>query len=188
MNEDNDAGPGGQLSPVNLEQIGECRVLRGVGAQPGVPTVEGTMVPLLSGQRIRSHMIVMHPGQYCDAHPHDSESIIYTVSGRWVFCTTEDDKEVRTVINTDDLFHFPGGVPTGFETPFDEPAVILILKEGSEPYDEMVLGMERARDELARESEAGTPFYYRELPYDHSARAYARQVSGQDPADRLGDA
>lgn len=185
MNVQSDAETGVQISPVNLEQIGECRVLRDVSAQRGVPTVEGTMVPLLSGQRIRSHMIVMHPGQYCYAHPHDSESIIYTVSGQWVFCTTEDGKEVRTVINANDLFHFPGGVPTGFETPFDEPAVILILKEGSESYDEMVSGMEWARDELAGESAAGTSFFYRELPHDHPARAYARQVSGRDPADHL---
>ena len=73
-----------ELSPVGLERIGECRVLRDVDAQPGVHTVEGTIVPLLSGQHILSHQIVMHSGQYCYAHPHDTESIIYTTSGRWV--------------------------------------------------------------------------------------------------------
>ncbi len=130
-----------EIGPVGLEAIGECRVLRSVAAQPGIDTVEGTLVPLLSGSKIRSHTIVMHPGQYCFAHPHDTESIIYTISGRWVFCTTEDGKEVRTVINENDLFHFPGGVPTGFETPFEEPAVILIMKAGSESYDEMISGI-----------------------------------------------
>ncbi len=174
-----------QISPVGLEPIGECRVLRDVSAQPGIWTVEGTLVPLLSGAKIRSHTIVMHPGQYCYAHPHETESIIYTISGRWVFCTTENDAEVRTVINDGDLFHFPGGVPTGFETPFDEPAVILILKEGSDSYDEMVEGMIGARDQLDRESSAGQPFFYRELPEDHPARTFARQVTGRDPVDAL---
>ena len=174
-----------KIEPVNLESIGECRVLRDVGAQPGIDTVEGTLVPLLSGAKIRSHIIVMHPGQYCYAHPHDTESIIYTVSGNWVFCTTENDKEVRTVINQNDLFHFPGGVPTGFETPFDEPAVILIIKSGSESYDEMVTGILEARGHMEKEAAAGEPFYYKELPNDHPARVYAREVTGRDPVDQM---
>ena len=171
------------LQPRNLEPIGECRVLRDVHDQPGIKTIEGTMMPLLTGEKIRSHMIVMHAGQYCDAHPHDTESIIYTISGRWVFCTIENGVQVRTVIGPNDLFHFPGGVPTGFETPFGEDASILIVKSGSEPYDEMVEGMTWARDELAKEQAAGTPFYYKDLPYDHPARVYAREVAGLDPAD-----
>ena len=144
--------------------------------------VEGRLVPLLSGQKIRSHIIVMHSGQYCYAHPHETESIIYTVSGRWVFCTTEDGEEVRTVINQNDLFHFPGGVPTGFETPFDEAAVILIVKSGDESYEQMVEGMNEARDVLAQQAAEGEPFYYREVDADHPARVYARQVTGRDPA------
>jgi|APDOM4702015118_1054815.scaffolds.fasta_scaffold41719_1 uncharacterized RmlC-like cupin family protein len=169
------------LEPVGLEPIGECQVLRDITAQPGVLTVEGTLVPLLSGEKIRSHLIVMHAGQYCDAHPHDTESIIYTVSGRWVFCTREGDQEVRTVIGAGDLFRFPGGVPTGFETPFDEAAVILILKSGEESYDEMAAGMIEARDELAAQAAAGSPFSFTELDPDHPARVYARQVAGRDP-------
>lgn len=169
------------MNPVDLEPIGECRVLHDVHAQPGIKTIEGTMIPLLTGERIRSHMIVMHAGQYCDAHPHDTESIIYTISGRWVFCTTENGEQIRTVIGPNDLFHFPGGVPTGFETPFGEDASILIVKTGSEPYVEMVAGMERARSELDKEAEAGTPFFYHELPESHPAREYARTVVGNDP-------
>lgn len=171
-----------ELQPANLENIGECRVLRNLDDQPGVETVEGRLVPLLSGAKIRSHAIVMHPGQYCYAHPHDTESIIYTVSGRWVFCTTENGEEVRTVINTNDVFHFPGGVPTGFETPFDEPAVIFIVKSGDESYEEMVVGMEGARDSLAKQAAEGEPFYFRELPADHPARVFAQSVTGHDPA------
>lgn len=169
------------LSPVNLEWIGDCRVLHNIDDQPGIDTVEGTMVPLLTGQKIRSHVIVMHPGQYCDAHPHETESIIYTVAGRWVFCTREDGEELRTVISQNDLFHFPGGVPTGFETPFDEPAVILIVKSGIESYEEMAAGISEARDILAGQAADGEPFYYKDLEEDHPARVYARQVAGRDP-------
>jgi uncharacterized RmlC-like cupin family protein len=175
------ANAGDLLAPVDLEPIGDCTVLRNVTAQPGVDTVEGTLVPLLTGEAIRSHIIVMHPGQYCDAHPHDSESIIYTVSGRWVFATTEEGKPVRTVINQGDLFHFPAGVPTGFETPFDEAAIILILKGGGSSYREMVAGMVEARDMLAAEAASGIPFAYRDLPADHPARVYASEVAGRDP-------
>ena len=171
------------LTPNNLEPIGKCRVLRDVKAQPGIKTVEGTLVPLLTGQKIRSHIIVMHAGQYCEAHAHETESIIYTISGRWVFCTVENGKEVRTVIGPNDLFHFPGGVPTGFETPFGEDATILIVKSGSEPYEEMVEGMAEVKSLLDREAAAGTPFYYTDLPYDHPARAFAREVAGVDPVE-----
>jgi quercetin dioxygenase-like cupin family protein len=169
------------LEPVGLEYIGECRVLRDVDAQPGVSTVEGTIVPLLSGKHIRSHQIVMHPGQYCYAHPHDTESIIYTTSGRWVFCTIVEGEELRTVISQGDLFHFPGGVPTGFETPFPEGATILILKQGSESYDEMAAGLVGTKQKLDADHAGGEPFYLRELDDDHPAREYARQVSGTDP-------
>ena len=170
----------GEMKPIGLEHIGECRVLRDVDAQPGVDTVEGTIVPLLSGRHIRSHQIVMHPGQYCYAHPHDTESIIYTTSGRWVFCTIVDDVEERTVINAGDLFHFPGGVPTGFETPFPEGATILILKQGSETYDQMAASLEGTKTMLDDQHADGEPFYFRELPDDHPAREYARQVTGHD--------
>ena len=171
------------LEPVNLELIGECRVLRNIDDQPGIFTVEGTMKPLLSGQAIRSHVIVMHPGQYCDAHPHETESIIYTVSGRWVFCTKEDGEEVRTVINANDLFHFPGGVPTGFETPFDEAAVILIVKSGQETYEELAAGISSAGDHMNAAAAEGEPFFYKDLEQDHAARQFAREVTGRDPVE-----
>ena len=177
-----DATNDGGLAAVGLEPIGDCRVLRDVRAQPGVDTVEGTLVPLLTGAAIRSHMIVMPPGQYCDAHPHDSESIIYTISGRWVFATTEGGESVRTIINQGDLFHFPAGVPTGFETPFDEAAVILILKSGGSSYGDMAASMIAARETLAAEAASGVPFAYRDLSADHPARLYATRVAGRDPA------
>lgn len=170
-----------EIQPLNLERIGECEVLRDVVSQPGIYTVEGTMAPLLTGEALRSHMIVMHPGQYCDAHPHPTESIIYTVSGRWVFCTEENGEQARTVINPGDLFRFVGGVPTGFETPFEEDAIILIVKSGNPSYEEMKQGIIDARDHMAEDAAKGTPFFYKDLPEGHPAREYAIQVTGKDP-------
>ena len=164
------------LAPKDLVEVGQCRVLRDVADQPGVETVEGRLVPLMAGDGIRSHVIVMHPGQYCWPHPHDTESLIYTISGRWVFCTTEDGteggEEVRVEIGAGDLFHFVAGVPTGFETPFDETAVILILKGSGGSYESMVEGMEGARESLEAMAADGEVFRLDELPEDHPARTF----------------
>lgn len=170
-----------QIEPVGLESIGECRVLRDVSQQPGIATVEGELIPLLTGGSIRAHSIKMAPGQYCFPHPHPTESIIYTVSGRWVFCTVEDGEEVRTVINANDLFHFVPDVATGFETPFDEGAEILILKGSAESYEELREGMLETKKHLDEEHEKGEPFYFSELDEGHPARVFGEKVSGRDP-------
>lgn len=182
MNKDADPAT---MSLVDLEEIGDCEVLRNITDQPGIETVEGRLVPLLSGDAIKSHIIVMHPGQYASAHAHETESIIYTMSGSWVFCTTENGEEKRTVINQGDLFRFPGGAPTGFETPFDDPAVILILKGGSYSYQDMIEGMLEARSILDGQAAEGEPFSYTELEPDHPAIAYAEEVSGRNPAEHF---
>lgn len=165
-----------------IDRVGECRVLRDVRAQPGIETVEGRMVPLMAGIGIRAHIIDMAPGQYCYPHPHPTESLIYTLSGRWVFCTTENDDEVRIVINAGDLFHFVPDVPTGFETPFDGGAAILIFKGDPATYEGMVAGMTAARESLAQDAAAGAAYTYAELPEGHPARVYGATVAGRDPA------
>lgn len=169
-----------------LEQRGATQVLRDVAGQPGLETTEGRLVPLLSGDAIKAHIIVMHPGQYGSAHAHETESIIYTISGRWVSCTTDGDAEIRTVVNTGDLFRFGGGVPTGYETPFDDPAVILILKGGGYPYDEVKAAMLEAKAILEDQASDGEPFSYAELASDHPAVVFAREVTGRDPIDHFG--
>lgn len=165
----------------DLEVKGDTKILRDVVNQPGLETIEGRLVPLLTGEQIKSHIIVMHPGQYASAHAHPTESIIYTISGRWVSCTTTPDGEVRTVVNPGDLFQFGADVPTGYETPFDEPAVILILKGGKASYDEMKEGMMSAKTILEKESAEGEPFSYSELDGEHAAVRFAIEVSGRDP-------
>lgn len=163
-------------APTDLVEVGHCRVLRDVACQPGVETVEGRLVPLMAGEAMRSHVIVMHPGQYCWPHPHDTESLIYTISGRWVFCTTddgtEDGEEVRVEIGEGDLFHFVAGVPTGFETPFDETAVILIFKGSGGSYESMMEGMQDAKESLEQMAADGEVFRLDQLPEDHPARNF----------------
>jgi quercetin dioxygenase-like cupin family protein len=165
-----------------IDRIGECRVLRDVLSAPGIQTVEGRMLPLMAGNKIRTHIIEMAPGQYCHPHPHPTESLIYTLSGRWVFCTTENDEEVRIVINAGDMFHFVPDVPTGFETPFAEGASILIFKGDPGTYEEMYAGIAAARDELAQDAANGAPYTYADLPADHPARVFGASVAGRDPA------
>jgi len=176
------------IAPLHgLEQRGQTEILRNVAAQPGLETIEGRLVPLLSGERIKSHIIVMHPGQYASAHAHPTESIIYTISGSWVSCTiTDDGGEIRTVVNEGDLFRFGDNVPTGYETPFDEPAVILILKGGSVTRDEMEEGMRSAKAALEKEAAEGEPFSYSELTDDHAAVVFAKEVTGRDPVAHFG--
>ena len=166
---------------IGHEVRGHTEILRDVANQPGLETIEGRLVPLLSGATIKSHIIVMHPGQYASAHAHPTESIIYTISGSWVSCTTDDDAELRTVVNAGDLFRFGADVPTGYETPFDEPAVILILKGGSASREEMEEGMRSAKSILEKESAEGEPFSYTELDEDHPAVRFAAEVTGRDP-------
>lgn len=165
-----------------IDRVGECRVLRDVRTPPGIDTVEGRMVPLMSGVGIRSHIIEMAPGQYCHPHPHPTESLIYTLSGRWVFCTTEDDEEARIVINAGDMFHFMPDVPTGFEVPFDEPAVILIFKGDPGTYEEVWAGISAAAASMAEDAAKGEPFTYAELEPDHPARTFGKELTGADPA------
>jgi hypothetical protein len=79
------------------------------------------------------------------------------------------------------LFRFAAGTPTGYEVPFDEPALILIFKGDRITKDERefidyLAGM---AERLEKEHKAGTPFLLRELPGDHPARDFARQVNPQ---------
>jgi quercetin dioxygenase-like cupin family protein len=161
------------------EPIGASRVLRDIRNQPGVESVEGRLVPLMSGAGIRAQLIDMPGGLYVHAHPHPTESLILTVSGRWVFSDGVD----RKIVETGDLLHFPPNEPTGFEVPFDEPAVIYITKgDGGKDHDVLMADLRKAAANMAKEAEDGEVFSLGELPRDHPARVFARQLgfSGAD--------
>lgn len=139
---------------------------------PGVDTLEGRIGPLLKGEGCQAHYIEMPPGLYCPEHPHPTESLIYTVRGRWVLASGG----IRNLMRPGSLFWFGAGVPTGYEVPFDEPAFILIFKgQRSEDSDEAFFQYLRGlADRLEREQAAGQPFTLNDLPPEHPARIFAR--------------
>ncbi len=139
---------------------------------PGVNTLEGRIGPLLKGEGCQAHYIEMPPGLYCPEHPHPTESLIYTVRGRWVLASGG----IRNLMRPGSLFWFGAGVPTGYEVPFDEPAFILIFKgqrneDSDEAFFEYLRGL---AGRLERERAAGQPFTLNDLPPEHPARRVTR--------------
>jgi protein tyrosine phosphatase (PTP) superfamily phosphohydrolase (DUF442 family) len=77
------------------------------------------------------------------------------------------------------LFRFAAGKPTGYEVPFGEPAFLLIFKgdrltRSEEEFIGYLRGMAR---KLEEENRSGVPFRLADLPADHPARVFAREVS-----------
>ncbi|WP_445349083.1 alpha/beta fold hydrolase [Desulforudis sp. DRI-14] len=145
---------------------------------PGVTTLEGRIGPLLKGEGCQAHYIEMPPGLYCAEHPHATESLIYTVRGRWVLASGG----VRKLMRPGSLFWFGAGVPTGYEVPFDEPAFILIFKgQRSEESDEAFFEyLRRLAGRLEEERAGGQPFTFDELPPEHPARIFGdRRLSAK---------
>jgi pimeloyl-ACP methyl ester carboxylesterase/quercetin dioxygenase-like cupin family protein/protein tyrosine phosphatase (PTP) superfamily phosphohydrolase (DUF442 family) len=141
----------------------------------GVQTLEGEIGPLLLGEGCQAHFIDMPAGMYCGEHPHSTESLIFTVRGRWVLCSAGR----RQVMEPGSLFHFAANTPTGYEVPFDQDAFILIFKgqrltQKEEDFVDYLKGM-AAR--LKKEHAAGFPYLLSDLPGDHPAIRFARQVN-----------
>jgi pimeloyl-ACP methyl ester carboxylesterase/quercetin dioxygenase-like cupin family protein len=141
----------------------------------GVDTLEGEIGPLLLGDGCQAHFIDMPAGMYCEEHPHSSESIIYTVRGKWVLCSAGR----RHLMQPGTLFRFAPNTPTGYEVPFDENAFILIFKGDrlTESEADFIEYLEGMADRLEREHEAGVPYLMTDLSADHPAIEFARQVN-----------
>lgn len=141
--------------------------------QPAVETGAGEVGLLLQGGSAQAHVIEQPPWLVtsCD---HASESIILTLEGEWVLRT---DGGMRRHMTPGSIFWFGSGVPAGFEVPFDEPSTILIFKsekpeETSEAFAEYLL-------ERAEENE---PRSLLDLPSDHPAVEFGREVNEDFPA------
>ena len=141
----------------------------------GVLTHEGIFGPLLFAEQTRAFFIELKPGMFLSEHPHPTESIVYTVKGKWVLCS----ERKRQVIEAGSLFHFGSNMPTGWEAPFAEGAFLLVVKTKEEGagYDPYMKGLRQMVDQLDSERSNGTPFYFNELPEDHEAIAFARSVN-----------
>jgi pimeloyl-ACP methyl ester carboxylesterase/quercetin dioxygenase-like cupin family protein len=149
----------------------------------GVDTLEGRIGPLLLAESSQAHFIDMPPGMFVAEHPHSTESIIYTVRGRWVLCS----RGRRHVMTAGSLFHFARNIPTGYEVPFADNAFILIFKgerisESERQFIEYLRGL-AAR--LVTEQANGIPYRLCDLPKDHPAREFARQLNPESDAGLL---
>lgn len=143
-------------------------------AHKGINTLEGRIGPLLKGDSSSAHFIEMPGGLFCEEHSHSTESLILTIKGRWVLCSQGH----RQLMKPGTLFWFKAGTPTGYEVPFDEPALILIFKgETDEKDDEGFLQyLQGLKQRLEKAHAEGTPFLMNELPFDHPARDFARRL------------
>jgi quercetin dioxygenase-like cupin family protein len=155
--------------------VEKVRFVEDIMTMPGVETLEGRIGPLLSGEHGACHYIEMPAGAYCDEHPHSTESLIYTVRGQWVFC----HEGRRWHMKQGNLFWFQADASTGFEVPFAEPAFILIFKsQGRAADDEFIEYLKGMAHRLEEQNRNGTPFTFDELPEEHPAKAFARELSG----------
>lgn len=141
----------------------------------GVLTHEGIFGPLLFAERSRAFFIELKQGMFLAEHPHPKESLVYTVSGKWVLCS----EGKRQVMEAGSLFHFGDNIPTGWEAPFADGAFLLVVKtkEDGADYEPYMKGLREMVTELDEDRKNGTAFYYNELSEDHPAIKFAHSVN-----------
>ena len=147
-------------------------VYAGLQSPSNTFTHEGNFGPLLFGERIRSFYIRLEPGMFLAEHPHPTESLVFTVSGRWVLCS----EGKRQVMEAGSTFHFGSNAPTGWEAPFPEGAFLYIVKSFEEglDYESYTSDIRNLAEQLDQEMSEGSVFYYHQLPPDHEAIQFAR--------------
>lgn len=141
----------------------------------GILTHEGLFGPLLFAEQTRAFFIELKPGMFLAEHPHDIGSIIYTVRGKWVLAS----EGKRQVMQAGSLFRFGDNMPTGWEAPFPEPALLLVVKPKGEStsYEIFTRGIRAMQASVEKDRKNGVPFYYNELKLDDPAIAFARSVN-----------
>jgi quercetin dioxygenase-like cupin family protein len=146
-------------------------------ANPGVVTLEGRIGPLLKGDASQAHFIEMPGDLFCHEHTHTTESLIFTVKGRWVLCSAGR----RQLMRPGSLFWFKAGTPTGYEVPFTDAAFILIFKGDRDDMDDegFVEYLQGLQQRLEKSHQDGMPFKMSELSEDHPARVFARGLEAE---------
>ncbi len=165
-----------ELSKEIVELAKEVHIIDDVLNHFGIDTLEGRVGPLIFGNRIRAHYIDMPAHSYVDEHPHDVESLTYTVRGKWVMCANGN----RRLMGPGSLYWFGPDIPTGYEVPFDEPAYLLVFRartdEGT-PGEMIDFVRDRLKPKFVEMHEEGEPFLLSDLPADHPALAFAHTVN-----------
>jgi len=147
-------------------------VYAGLESPSNTFTHEGHFGPLLFGENIRSFYIRLEPGMFLAEHPHPTESLVFTVSGRWVLCS----EGKRQVMEAGSTFHFGSNAPTGWEAPFPEGAFLYIVKSYADlDYESYTTDIRNMATELDQQMSEGSVFYYHQLEPDHPAIQFARE-------------
>lgn len=146
-----------------------------VKSKSAILTHEGLFGPLLFAEQTRAFFIVLKPGMFLAEHPHDIGSIVYTVRGKWVLAS----EGKRQVMSEGALFRFGDNMPTGWEAPFGEDALLLIVKPkgDSVSYEAFNKGINEMKDSTNKDRANGMVFYYNELKPDDPALKFAREVN-----------
>jgi quercetin dioxygenase-like cupin family protein len=141
----------------------------------GVLTHEGLFGPLLYAEQTRAFFIELKPGMFLGEHPHDVGSIVYTVRGKWVLAS----EGKRQVMETGALFRFGDNMPTGWEAPFADGALLLVVKPNKkgDGYEDFNKGLKSMQVALDKERKGGIPFYFNALKPNHPAVLFARSVN-----------
>ena len=141
----------------------------------GVLTHEGVFGPLLFAEKTRAFFIELKPGMFLFEHPHSTGSIVYTVRGKWVLAS----EGKRQVMEAGSLFRFGDNMPTGWEAPFADGALLLVVKskKKGEAYEPFIKGLNKMKVSLDKERAKGNKFYFNELKPDHPAIVFARSVN-----------
>lgn len=150
-------------------------VLDSILAIESAETLEGRFGALLAGRGMECLTIDFMPGMYTAEHPHANESMVYTISGRWVLASNGR----RCVMEPGSLMWFDAGAPTGYENPFDEPALTInFIVQEPKPRPIMVEYLSDVlKNRWEKRHQQGQPFLLSELEPEHPARVYARKVN-----------
>lgn len=157
----------------NVEAIPDIE--KAVASPAALLTHEGLFGPLLFAENNRAFFIELKPDMFLGEHPHPTGSIVYTVRGKWVLAS----EGKRQVMEAGSLFRFGDQMPTGWEAPFSEGALLLIVKgkapdDGYQTFNAGIKSMQAAVD---KERKAGDPFYFNALAPNHPAIIFARSVN-----------
>jgi len=141
----------------------------------GVLTHEGVFGPLLYAEKMRAFFIELKPGMFLEEHPHDAESLVYTVSGKWVLCS----EGKRQVMEAGSIFHFGSNMPTGWEAPFAEGALLMVVKskKATDGYKPFMEGLTKMKSKFEKDRSEGALFYFNALRPDHPAVVFAKSVN-----------
>ena len=170
--------PATAVSPEYIQHANNIEIVTNIKdavESVGLMTHEGIFGPLLYAEKMRSFFIELQPGMFLSEHPHPTESMIYTVSGSWVLCS----EGKRQVMEAGSTFHFGSNMPTGWEAPFGEPALLFVVKSTGEgeSYAPYMQGLKDMEGDLNKQRAEGGVFYFNELEEDHAAIQFARSVN-----------